>query len=443
MKAQSAKFVLPLLCLSVLLLAGCNGDSSDGPYSATPMKDGAAGELVRGIDALAPPLSSDQADAYGRRLIIAVRDEVRDGLKYDVEARKLHYPFTDPQGREHRLSGLLVLPHELEKGRVLRAPILLYNHGTVLTRAEAPSHIVEHPLEFTDNAEAVIAVMYARTGYIVAMADYSGLGDDVAMHPYMHSASAVGAVLGMLDATKACAAGKVGNCQGLPASIQWDGRIFVMGYSQGGAVTLGTARELQARGVKVESVAAMASPCDLSGAMRDKMLEPKVSKAPFFLPYVILGFRDAYDRRPDGSYDPNGLFEPARSFAGDYATKLPPLFDGVTDAKTVDAKLPKIPRELLSATLLADLETSTSKVMDTLRANNTYHWVPTMPLLLLHHPDDDLVPWANSDTAWQHMKAAEGTRFSNILTAIDLGSIHAGAAPEAFVRALLWLNQSK
>jgi hypothetical protein len=57
-------------------------------------------------------------------------------------------------------------------------------------------------------------------------------------------------------------------------------------------------------------------------------------------------------------------------------------------------------------------------------------------------PDDDLA-LKNSDTAWQFMRSADGVRFSNILTAIDLGSIHAGAAPEAFVRALLWLNASK
>ena len=443
MEFKCRNLLLSLLGMGVLLLAGCNGDSSDSRYSATPMQEGATGALVHGIDTLAPPQSPDQVDANGRTLIIAVRDQVRDELRYDVDARKLNYSFTDPQGKAHRVSGLLVLSHEIEKGKVLRAPILLYNHGTVLTRAEAPSHIVEHPLDFTDNAEAVIGFMYARTGYIVAMADYSGLGDDVAMHPYMHSASAVGTVLGMLEATKACAAGKVSNCQSFPASIQWDGRIFVMGYSQGGAVTLGTARELQARGVKIESVAAMASPCDLSGAMRDKMLEPKPSKAPFFLPYVILGFRDAYDRRPDGSFDPNGLFEPARSFVGDYATKVPPLFDGVTDARTVDSKLPKVPRDLLSTMLLADLETPSSRVIETLRSNDTYAWIPNMPLLLLHHPDDDLVPWKNSDTAWQFMRSADGVRFSNLLTAIDLGSIHAGAAPEAFVRALLWLNASK
>lgn len=443
MKTQGRLSLFSLVAIGALLLAGCTGDSSDGPYKATPMQEGAAGALVRGIDALAPPQSPDQVDANGRTLIIAVRDQVRDGLRYDVEARKLNYPFTDPQGREHRVSGLLVLPHELEKGNVLRAPILLYNHGTVLTRAEAPSHIVEHPLDFTDNAEAVIGVMYARSGYIVAMADYSGLGDDLAMHPYMHTASAIATVLGMLDATKACVAGKVANCQSFPASIQWDGRIFIMGYSQGGAVTLGTARELQSRGVRVESVAAMASPCDLSGAMRLKMLEPKVSKAPFFLPYVILGYRDAYDRRADGSFDPNGLFEPARSFAGDYVTRVPPLFDGVTDAKTVDSKLPKVPRDLLSQMLLTDLETPSSRVIETLRANDTYTWMPGMPLLLLHHPDDDLVPWSNSDAAWNHMKSAAGVRFGNLLTALDLGSIHAGAAPEAFVRALLWLNASK
>lgn len=442
MKRVTGWKVLLALTVALGVLAGCGGgSSSEGPYSATVMPDGAMRALEDGIAGVTAAASPDEPDAEGRTAIATVRDGLLPGYGgYDVDVLKLHYPYTDPQGVTRRVSGLFIAPHELEKGKVLRAPILLLNHGTTLLRALAPSHLVDDPGPFTKYAEAVFGIVFGRTGYIVALADYAGLGDDPAMHPYMHNASAVNAVLGMLDATKACVAGEIENCEPLAQKVQWDGRIFIIGYSQGGAVTLGVARELQARGIPVEAVVAMASPCDVSGAMKDKMLERAESKAPLFLPYVVLGLREAYDRRADGGYDSRGLFDPTRNFVGDYATTVPPLFDGKTGWQEVNAKIPKVPRDLMTPQLIADLENSESPLLATLRANNTYGWIPAMKLLLLHHPKDDLVPYANSDVAYKYMKQAKAVYFGDLYVAFDFGSVHAGAAPEAFVRAGLWLD---
>jgi pimeloyl-ACP methyl ester carboxylesterase len=442
MKLVTGWKVFAVLAVALGILAGCSGgSSSDGLYSATAMPDSAVRSLGLGIAGVTAAASPDEPDAEGRTSIATVRDGLLPGYGgYDVDVLKLHYPYTDPQGATRRVSGLFIAPHEIEKGKVLRAPILLLNHGTTLLRALAPSHLVDDPGAFTKYAEAVFGVVFGRTGYIVALADYAGLGDDPAMHPYMYNASGVNAVLGMLDATKACVAGKIEYCEPLAQKVQWDGRIFIIGYSQGGAVTLGVARELQARGVPVAGVVAMASPSDVSGSMKDKMLERAESKAPLFFPYVVLGLREAYDRRANGSYDSGGLFDPKRNFSGDYAAIVPPLFDGKTGWAEVNSKLPKVPRDMMTPQLIGDLENSQSPIIATLRANNTYDWIPEMKLLLLHHPKDDLVPYANSSVAYKYMKQAKAVYFGDLYVAFDFGSVHAGAAPEAFVRAGLWLD---
>ncbi|MFO1413753.1 MAG: hypothetical protein U1F10_07575 [Burkholderiales bacterium] len=439
MPVPKAAFLVTLLAGSALLLAGCNGGSDAPVYPVTIQSDTDTATLFTQVDTLELPAAGVKAD--GTRVIISLREKVKPELQFHVNLRKLTYPFKDNHDKARTLSGMLVTPRPSSATAPMKAPILLYNHGTILTRVEAPSRLVTHPIEFMDLPEPVIGVLFARAGYIVAMADYSGLGDDAtSLHPYMHMPSAVKAVLGMFEQTQACLNGRLAGCEDVPSRVQWDGRIFVMGYSQGGAVTLGTARELQALKANVRAVAAGASPCDLSGAMRDKMLEKAVSKAPFFLPYVIMGYREAYDRDGDGNFNPNGLFEPKRVFDTPWIETWK-LFDGVQKAKDVNPKLPPVPRDIMSETLKQDLQVSNSQVMQLLRDNETWQWMPTMPLILLHHPQDDLVPYANSQNAYNFMKSAPESRFADIIGVIEeLDSIHAGAAPLAFWQAYVFMG---
>ena len=88
-------------------------------------------------------------------------------------------------------------------------------------------------------AGAVTAMALAATGYIVVVPDYPGMGIDPGVHPYCHKSLSY-SVIDMIRAVRD--SGLLQNWQ-----VKWDGRLYLMGYSEGGYATMVTAQELQLR----------------------------------------------------------------------------------------------------------------------------------------------------------------------------------------------------
>jgi pimeloyl-ACP methyl ester carboxylesterase len=376
--------------------------------------------------------------------ILPYLDSLRKYSIYSWQAHRITYYTTDAVGQLIQASGLMVVPISPSFSN-LSVPILSLQHPTQVERQYAPSQMnLRDPL-----LTVQLALVLASTGYIVLVPDYPGLGVDTGVHPYCHRSIAA-SVVDMIRAGRDCT--KRNNFP-----IAWNKKLFLFGYSEGGYATLITARELQTRHADeftVTAVAPLDGPYSLSESMRNLMLNaPSDYHDPYYLPYVLRGFDAAYAGQAKAfqffsavKTSIPGYVAPVGST---YARELYTLLDGNHTANEIDDFMRKAqpylgPRSILTDAFIADLQNPDSEVCQKLAENDAYRdWVPQMPLKMFHHADDDLVSCDNADQALRAFQAAgastvELEKFEDYLP--EMGSIHAGAAPFAYVKAFIWMD---
>jgi predicted esterase len=367
--------------------------------------------------------------------------------RYSLEFQKVSYPSLGANGQPRTLSGLLILPRALLGSRPA-VPILLYQHGTEPYRAYAPSRYLENLSRPADYPEVMIAAAIASSGYAVAMADYEGLGDSTAPQPYVHGASLARQVIDMLRASRDIIATAASPCS-------WNSQLFLLGYSEGGYVTLTTTRELQrnhAAEFTVTAAAPLAGPHDLSGVMRGIMLANSPYKAPYFLPFFLTGYHYAYGAQTTD-------FSAPFAMTTHYAATLPPLFDGNYPSNIISAAMgmsfnPALliaPPSILTQPFINQLADVTSPVVGFLRENDSYRgWTPTVPIRMFHHRDDDLVPYTNSRAAFTAFSSVGAKRVVSLVqetitipasaSSDPAKSIHLSAAIPLIFNGWKWLD---
>ncbi len=135
--------------------------------------------------------------------------------------------------------------------------------------------------------EVLFAIAMSMTGYGVALPDYEGLGINTNIQPFAHAETLAVQVVDMLRATRD---GLNGSVIGLTPPCTWNSKLFLMGYSEGGFVTLAATRELQQNAsaeFTVTAAAPLSGPHDLSGTMRTLILSDTPFKAPYYLPFLL------------------------------------------------------------------------------------------------------------------------------------------------------------
>jgi pimeloyl-ACP methyl ester carboxylesterase len=318
-----------------------------------------------------------------------------------LECRRITYYSRDAYGEKIELTGMLYLPKpHIFKIGPRSVKLLLYPHGTELKKSRVPSN--------NDGDEWIFGAVAALVGgFAVAMPDLPGMGGAAAdrYHPYCHADSLAYSIVDMGRAVTEAFD------RDLRFDYEWDGRLYVMGYSEGGYAAMAAVKELQLNAgeypdLAVTASACMAGPYDLTGAMRTLMIDPTLKfPRPFFLPYVVYGYHAVY---PDGPFDPSDALNDALlpdittwmdgSQTGDYVN---PLIAEALGVEPTDVN----PRDMLDAqwvaTQLDDDVYETSDVGVILAANNLWSdWAPSTPMLMRQSPDDDCVPFDNSLKAY-------------------------------------------
>jgi predicted esterase len=294
------------------------------------------------------------------------------------------------------------------------------------------------------------------------MADYEGLGDNTGIQPYVHGTTLAQQVVGMLRASRDI----IGVSSSSPCT--WNSQLFLMGYSEGGYVTMTTTRELQLNHsgeFTVTASAPLSGPHDLSGEMRQLMLSNNASKAPYFLPFLLTGY----------NYASGGtLFSPLSSMIAPFNTTVPPLFAGNTQSDAISEAMGMsfspvnlvIPRNVMAQQFIDQLTLATSPLVAFLKQNDSYRnplnvnstWVPTVPIRMYHHRSDELVPYGNSQTAFNAFSTAgaknrtlrgpgvelvEERVVLNIAATDPVKTVHLGAAFPELSDGWNWLNSFK
>lgn len=129
---------------------------------------------------------------------------------------------------------------------------------------------------------------------------------------------------------------------GLALALAWDGRLFLVGYSEGAYAALAAVKEFEthgetyaAAGLRLTGSACMAGPFDLSGTMRAAFIEKvRLYSRAYYLPYFVLGYHAVYGPR----LDPRRVLAPALLAEGGDGDVLA-WADGRRGGEAVDAAL--------------------------------------------------------------------------------------------------------
>jgi hypothetical protein len=447
-----------------LLAAGCGSKSSSPQPGATGVVNIDPKVLLAGITSGIQQPVARALGGWEWGSFISSFGTLLTSLSYTLEMQKVTYQSTGADGQLHTLTGLLILPKSIF-GAKPSVPILMYQHGTEPFRPYSPSRFLAHLDRPADYPEVMVAAAIASTGYAVAMADYEGLGDNTGAQPYVHGTSLAQQVVGMLRASRDIIGGTAGSSS---SPCSWNSQLFLIGYSEGGYVTMTATRELQLKHAAEFSVTASAplsGPHDLSGVMRGVMLSDSTSKAPYFLPFLLTGY----------NYASGGtLFSPASALTSSFNTTIPPLFDGNSPSDKISEAMGMVfspvnlivPKSVLTTTFIDQLTLDTSQVVAFLKQNDSYRdplnvnsvWKPTVPMRMYHHRSDELVPYANSQVAFNafstagaksHTLRGPGVELVEESVSLSISStdpvktVHLGAAFPELSDGWNWINSFK
>ncbi|ACM21100.1 hypothetical protein Geob_2751 [Geotalea daltonii FRC-32] len=417
---------------AALLITGCGSNAS--PQQATSAAvniDPAA--LIATITASLQQSTARELAGWEWSRFVSSFGSLLTGKKFNLQLQKVTYSSTGANGSTQTLTGLLILPVGSD-GTKPAVPILMYQHGTETFRQFSPSQFLAHQDRPADYPEVMVAASIAANGYAVAMADYEGMGDNTSLQPYLVGTPLATQVIDMLKASRDIIASINSTCA-------WNNQLFLLGYSEGGYVTMTTARELQLRHAgefTITASAPLSGPYDVSGVMRGVMLSDNPFKAPFFLPFVLTAYNYAYGGRTE-------LFSPAVSMKPPFSTTLPPLFAGTTESDRINEAMGMsynpvqliVPKSILTQQFMDHLGNVSSPVVTILVENDAYRgWAPTSPMRLIHHPNDELVPFANSQVAFNAFSTAGAKSVVSLMpeaAVVDVSgnpvqTVHFGAA---------------
>ncbi len=381
----------------VLAAVGCSGDD---PLVEDPEERGA---LLS--DDRIETVSVDRIESFG----------VPVAPQSPVELLRITYRTIDANGLATIASALLARPTDIDGPLAIAS----YQHGTVVRKTDVAS------VRGLGTPEALVAVIFATTGYLAVMPDYLGLGDSDGLHPFVHAESLASAVVDALRATRNFARRH---------DISLESDVYLIGYSEGGYATAAAQRRIESSLSDEFSLGAsspMAAPFDLSGAMVDLLAQDDPYSAPFFLPYTLLAYNDVY-----------GLAEsPSEFLSPPFDQTIPPLFDGTRSGGEIDAELPDVPKQILREEFVDSILMDDSfSWRRRLEENTLLSWTPASPTRLYHCEKDELIPIDNSITALSSFLANGAPESRVDLVTGDFGK-HAECAAVFILLGKFWIDE--
>lgn len=196
--------------------------------------------------------------------------DFRDGLASqfkNVSLYRLAYESSVPERKNKRVTayGLVAIPEGATNG----TPIVSYQHGTVFEKDNAPSN----PDKSSETKLALL--QFASQGYIVFAADYFGNGPlSTLPNSYFVKHSTEQAMYDMHKASLAFLNEKSIN----------PGKLFLLGWSQGGYNTLLHFRMLEKNNIPVTAVATASGPGDPMRMVTRGLYAPRPFDALFEAP---------------------------------------------------------------------------------------------------------------------------------------------------------------
>lgn len=350
-------------------------------------------------------LSTAELDALATRGRIAA---LAGPARCAVDAYRIVYRTVGGAGEPVTSSAAVLLPRGDDAACAGPRPTLMYARGTAFVRDTDLSH-----LQATVPDAVAAATLFAAQGYAVVAPNYVGYAaSNASYHPYYQLEAQAQDVIDALLAARAAAASM---------QMQTSAKLFLVGYSQGGAVALATQRALERPGAPAAlhvTAAAASAGATMIGNMANEVFKgPPSVAASGFLPLLLTSYQRSYGgiyTHPGEVYAaPFDAPGAAQSIPGEATYqqliaqgKLPPnLFD------RGDGK----PYLIQSAFRQAFNANARHPMRLAFEANNLDGFKPVAPLMLCHGSKDLLVTVANTDTV-----ARAYTGQGSTVTRVDL-----------------------
>jgi pimeloyl-ACP methyl ester carboxylesterase len=330
-------------------------------------------------------------------------------VQYGVDFYKLTYN-TTYNGVQIQASGLLAIPKNTPS-----APALLSaQHGTIFANSDAPSNF---PNSFTGYE------LFAAAGFVTVIPDYIGYGvSGNIVHPYYDTQYSGSVVVDMLKAAKYYL-----STQSKPIT----NKLFLVGYSEGGYVTLAAQKAIETNTTNNLTLTAAvegAGCYDLVG-MLSGIAEANTYPDPSLLALVINSYNKTYNwNRPLSDF-----------FAAPYAAAIPQLLNGTKSQTQINSALTTSVSTLFTSTFYNDLESSAGEI--TLKAQFTANsfptWYPKSATRLYHGTLDEDVPYQTSVSTYT--KFITGGSKDLLLIPIYNGT-HETSVQPMMLDALTWMK---
>jgi pimeloyl-ACP methyl ester carboxylesterase len=315
-------------------------------------------------------------------------------LRYGIKVHKLVYKTKNTDGKEIEASGALIFP----TGVTNAVPLISIQHGTITDESQAPSY-------FGNLSESgTVGALFGSLGYIIAYPDYIGYGASKSVpHPYEHRESLATSCLDMLRAAREFIKQE---------KVQWDDRLYISGYSEGGFATMSLQKKLEEEfptEFNLRASSCGAGAYDKTSFMKF-VINNKTSGNPDFNTsylWVLL----TYDR----VYGLNRAL--TTYFKEPFATQIA----ANRERTQISVSLNQIFTDAFAKGINDGTDTG---FINAVKDNDVYDWKPKTPTRLYHGEADTYVYYFNSDNAVKAMQARGAT---NVKLEPIKGQDHGGA----------------
>lgn len=340
---------------------------------------------------------------------------------YDVDYYKVLYltPYLHPDSLVQASMGLAV-PVNTE----CEAPIAVYGHGTQMDTHVSASRM--------NSGQWEVGLIFAGTGYTVALPDYLGIGffdtTKIPIHPYTHTFSQGNTMINAARATR-----NVLDSLGTSDNDQ----LFLFGYSQGGHAVAAAVKILEAEfpgEFNIAGSAPMSGAYDTKNAQVDLMASFDPYPTPGYLPFILIAYQSIY----------GNLYTDIRDvMKSPYDTVIPPLFaNRVTGNGGINNACNPVPRAMIEDLYIDSFFNDPNFSLRVNLADNDLveGWAPQSPMRMYFCTGDDQVSYLNSINAYTAWSAAGAPA----LDTVNFGNFdHNGCAPFAFLNAKSYFDSLK